>query len=220
MILKHLLAVGFLVAAWSVELTAGVSFSPYVSIRSTKTINPQKTKKTEASTEKETIKQHREAGIKAGLKFWSLFQFQVGVGQSTLKTTEKISEVKDDYGKLDMQKELSIPEGGDAEAEVKLTETQRIARASLIIDPGFWIFICRAKVGATARQRTIAKEDESGTSTTEFKATYGLHSGAGLGVRFSPSFYAIAEYGFEHYAFPPDLEPFERQASIGFNITI
>ena len=208
-----------LLFASATQAWAGITFSPYVSIRSTKSIAPQKKSKTGESTEKETVKQHKEAGVNASISFWSLLKLQGGVGQSKLTTTEKISAVKDEYGKIDVKKELSIPEDADPDSTLTIVNTQRVARASLIVDPGFWIFILRAKVGATAKQN-IREADDNGTVTRSEKLMYGLHSGVGAGIKFTPNFYAVAEYSFEHYNFPPSLEPFERQLSVSFNITL
>lgn len=195
---------------------AGFDISPYVSVRSTKSVRPDKKNK---SNENETIKQRNEAGIKASLSFWRLFKLGLGVGQSKLTTTEKVSQVKDEYGDIDMQKDLNMSTD-DPEASSKITETQNVARFNLMIDPSFWIFIVRAKIGVTAMQRIIESEitgQEKQTLTDGPK--YKPNSGLGLGVRLSPKMYFIAEYSAYHYKFP-EIEPFERELSVSFNVSL
>src|SRR4051812_46744453 len=74
---------------------AGITVAPYVSIKSTKSVKQDKKDKTQ---ENETIKQRKEAGLRAGISFWRLFSLQVSAGQNTLTTTEKTSVAKDEYG--------------------------------------------------------------------------------------------------------------------------
>lgn len=194
---------------------AGITFSPYVSIKSTKSVNPDKKDKTK---ENETIKQRQEAGVMAGVSFWRLFKFQLGVGQSKLTTTEKVSEAKDEYGEIDYEQDLDMSTD-DPTKDFKLTETQNVGKASLIIDPSFWIFIMRAKAGVTARQRIMESEvqGEAPVKHTE-DPTYKPHSGLGVGVRFGPRMYFMVEYNALHYKFP-EIEPFERELSVNYNIS-
>lgn len=195
---------------------AGVTISPYVSIKSTKSVKPQKKDKTK---ETESVKQRQEAGIRGSVSFWRLFSLTAGVGQSKLTTTEKVQDAKDEYGEIDYEKDLNMSTE-NPEQNLKITETQRNAKLTVAIDPGFWIFILRAKAGVTAQQRILETEQEGSEPTTlTFGPTYKPHSGFGLGVRFSRSMYAMAEYTFNHYKFP-EIEPFEREATISFSISL
>ena len=216
--MKHRLL--FLITALAFTLSsaaqAGVTVSPYVSIKSTKSVKPQKKDK---SQETETVKQRQEAGIRGSVSFWRLFSLTAGVGQSKLTTTEKVQDAKDEYGEIDYEKDLNMSTENPAQ-NIKITETQRNAKLTVAIDPGFWIFILRAKAGVTAQQRILETEQDGSEPTTlTFGPTYKPHSGFGLGVRFSRSMYAMAEYTFNHYKFP-EVEPFEREATISFSISL
>ena len=206
---------------WALALMAtpalgGVTVSPYVSIRSTKSVKPVKKDKTK---ETETVKQRQEAGIRGSLTFFRLLKLQASAGQSELTTTEKTQEAKDEYGEIDYEKDLNMSTD-DAESEIKITETQRNAKVSIILDPGFWIFILRAKAGVTATQRILEVETTGAEpTTTVFGPTYKPHSGVGFGIKFTPRFYAIAEYNVYHYAFP-EIEPFEREVAVSFSVEI
>ncbi|MEN9834364.1 MAG: hypothetical protein RL011_557 [Pseudomonadota bacterium] len=193
---------------------ARVQLSPYVSIRSTSSIKPQTNDK---STERATSKQRQEAGLRGALSFWRLFSLQASVGQSKLTTTSKVQEAKDEYGEIDFAEDMSVSTD-NPDNDLKVTETQRNARLSLAIDPGFWIFIVRAKAGVTATQRIIDTEETGKEPVNKtFGPTYKPHAGAGLGLRFSPKFYVMAEYNTFHYAFPK-IEPFEREVAMSFAI--
>lgn len=196
---------------------AGVTISPYVSIKSTKSVTPGKKDKT---TENETIKQKQEYGIQASLSFWRLFKTQLSVGQSKTTTTSKVSEVTDEYGKIDLSKDLNM-DTDQPDNEVKLTETQRVGKFSLMLDPSFSIFILRFKVGVTALQRIIEKE-EVGVDPSKITVgpTYNPHSGVGAGIRFGPRMYFMAEYNFFHYNYPKNIEPFERELAVSYNVSL
>lgn len=196
---------------------AGFSFAPYVSIKSTKSVTPGKKDK---STETETIKKRQEYGVRASLSFWKLFKTQLSVGQSKLTTTQKVSAVKDEYGEIDFNEELNM-DTSDPDKEIRLTETQNVGKFSLILDPSFSVFIARFKLGITARQRIIDKE-EIGVEPVKITdgPTYKPHSGLGVGIRFSPRMYVMAEYEVYHYKYPPDIEPFERELTVSYNISI
>lgn len=191
-----------------------VQLSPYVSIRSTSSIKPQTNDK---SKETATSKQRQEAGLRGAISFWRLFSLQASVGQSKLTTTSKVQDAKDEYGEIDFAEDMSVS-GDNPDNDLKVTETQRNARLSLAIDPGFWIFIVRAKAGVTATQRIIDTEETGKDPVNKtFGPTYKPHAGAGLGLRFSPKFYVMAEYNTFHYAFPK-IEPFEREVAMSFAI--
>lgn len=203
------LAVGLIPSAF-----AGVEIAPYVSIKSTKSVTPGKN-----NSEKESIKQHQEYGVRASVGFWRLFKTQLSVGQSKSTTTHKTSEAVDEYGEVDFSRDFNM-DTSDPENSMKLTETQRVAKFSLILDPSFSIFIARLKVGVTARQRIIEKEETGRTAEklTE-DPTYKPNSGVGLGIRFTPKMYFMAEYELYHYKFPK-AEPFERELSVSYNVSI
>ncbi len=209
-----LLCVAALVSSGVAE--ARVTVAPYVSIRSTKSIKPVKGNKDQ---EAETVKQRQEAGVRGSISFWRLFSLSASLGQSTLTTTEKTQAAKDEYGEIDYQKDLNMSTD-NPDNEIKITETQRNGKLSIVLDPGFWIFILRAKAGVTATQR-ILKVQETGEAETvqTFGPTYKPHSGFGFGIRFTPKFYAIAEYNMYHYAFP-EIEPFEREVAVSFAVEI
>lgn len=199
------------------EAWAGLSFAPYASIKSTKSVTPGKK---DQSTENEVIKQRNEYGIRASLSFWRLFKTQLSVGQSKLTTTQKTSQVKDEYGEIDLNTELNM-DTSDPDQEVRLTETQNVGKFSLIIDPSFSIFIARFKLGITARQRIITKDgDGIAPEKVVDGPTYKPHSGVGFGIRFTPRMFFMAEYEVYHYMFPPKVQPFERELSVSYNVSI
>lgn len=210
--------IGILPAVWlfAGDAFGGITVSPYVSIRSTKSIKP---KAKDKSQETETVKQRQEYGVRGGLTFFRLLGIQASTGQSVLTTTEKTQDAKDEYGEIDYQKDLNMSTD-NPDAEVKITETQRNAKLSVVLDPGFWIFILRARAGVTATQRILTVEETDKPKTTKTVGpTYKPHSGFGFGIRFTPRFYAMAEYNMFHYKFP-DLEPFEREATVSFAVEI
>lgn len=207
-----LVAAGLVLAS---PAMARVSISPYVSIKSTKSIKTNKKK----SEETETVKQRQEGGIRGSVSFWKIFALQASVGQSKLTTTQKTQDAKDEYGEIDYEKDLNMSTE-NPENEIKITETQRNGKLSIVLDPGFWIFILRAKAGVTATQRILEVEQTDQEATTQtFGPTYKPHSGFGFGVRFTPRMYAIAEYNMFHYKFP-EIEPFEREVALSFSIEI
>lgn len=201
----------------SSQAWARVTISPYVSIKSTKSVTPGKK---DSSTENETIKQRQEYGIQASVSFWKLFKTQLSVGQSQLTTTSKVSEVKDEYGKIDFAQDLNM-DTDQPDNEVKIKETQRVGKFSLMLDPSFSIFILRFKVGVTAMQRIIEKEEMGAEpSSITVGPKYNPHSGFGAGIRFSPRMYFMAEYNFFHYNYPTQIEPFERELAVSYNVSI
>ncbi|HYX36462.1 MAG TPA: hypothetical protein VE954_25425 [Oligoflexus sp.] len=212
---KTALASTFLIissTAW-----AKVTISPYVSIKSTKSVTPGKKA---SGTENESLKQRQEYGIQASVSFWRLFKTQLAVGQSRTTTTSKVSEAKDEYGKIDFAQDLNM-DTDQPDNEVKITETQRVGKFSLLLDPSFSIFILRFKIGVTAMQRIIEK-DELGLPSTSITVgpKYNPHSGFGAGIRFSPRMFFMAEYNFFHYNYPTQIEPFERELSVSYNVSI
>jgi hypothetical protein len=203
-------------AMFAQPVMAGITISPYVSIKSTKSVKPVKKS---AGQETETVKQRKEGGIRAGVRFFRLLNIQASAGQSVLTTTEKTQAATDEYGQIDFQKDLNMSTD-NPDSEVKITETQRNARLSIILDPGFWIFMLRAKVGVTATQRILTVEEVDKPATTStFGPTYKPHSGVGFGIRFSPKMYAMAEYNMYHYKFP-EKEPFEREVAVTYALEL
>jgi len=210
---KLIIITGLLVLAPSVY--AGISVSPYVSIKSTKSIKPQSAGSSSASK----TKQRQEYGVRGSVSFWRLFSLQVGVGQSTLTTTEKSVDAVDEYDQIDLKKDGDL-NTDDPDSEFKMTETQDVAKATVILDPGFWIFIARFKAGVTAKQRTV-KVEELGKDAVTIKPgpTYNPHSGFGLGVKLGRTMKFMIESSFEHYKFP-EIEPFEREVSVSFSVNL
>lgn len=203
------LAVGLMPSAF-----AGVEIAPYVSIKSTKSVTPGKN-----NSEDESIKQRQEYGIRGSVSFWRLFKTQLSVGQSKATTTHKTATAVDEYGEIDYSKDFNM-DTSNPENSMSLTETQRVAKFSLILDPSFSIFILRLKVGVTARQRIIEKS-EAGRPDEKLTEdpTYKPNSGVGVGIRFTPRMYFMAEYEMYHYKFPK-AEPFERELSVSYNISL
>lgn len=194
---------------------AGIIFEPYFSYRSTKSIDPNR----KENKDKETIKNREEKGLKAGLSFYNLFKIQASVGQSFTVTTTTYKDATDEYDEIDYQEDLNTDPDSESK-DIKIKETDSRATFSLLFDPSFWILIMRAKAGVLARQRIVKTfEEDTLIKESEPPVTYKPQAGLGLGVKFSPSIYAVLEYNFYFYKFP-ETEPFERAAelSIGFSI--
>ncbi|MES2745277.1 MAG: hypothetical protein V4655_07610 [Bdellovibrionota bacterium] len=211
---SSLLALLLIFSSVAPSVFAGVEFAPYVSIKSTKSVTPGKN-----NTEDQSIKQRQEYGIRAGVSFWRLFKTQLSLGQSKTTTTHQTNNAVDEYSEVDFNKDFNM-DTSDPANTMSLTETQRIGKFSLMIDPSFSIFIMRAKIGVTARQRIIEKA-EAGRPDQKIEApiTYKPHSGVGVGIKFGPKMYFMAEYEMYHYA-APKLEPFERELSVSYNVSI
>jgi hypothetical protein len=193
-----------------------ISIDPYVSVSSTKAIKADAKDK---SKENETIKQRTTYGVRANVTLLGrFFKFQLGLGQNQLATTQKQSEVKDEFGEIDLQSDLNMSTE-EPDKEIKIVETQRIGTASFVLDPSFSIFIMRAKAGVRATQRLFSKE-ESGQEKVEFEGpiTYKPLASAGAGVRLGRTMYFMAEYGFYFYKFP-ETEPFEREVSVSYGVS-
>ena len=78
--------------------------------------------------------------MRATISMWKLLKFQASVGQSKLTITENVTEATDEYDEINFQEELEI-DTTDPTADVSITETQRIGKASFVFDPSFSIFI-------------------------------------------------------------------------------
>jgi len=198
------------------QAIAGVSIAPYVSIKSTKSITPNAKDSTQESSK---VKQRQEMGVRGSLTFCSLFSLQLGVGQSVLTTTQKTQVATDEYGQIDYKKDLNMSTA-DAAAEIKITETQRLAKLGLSLDPSFSIFILRAKAGVGATQRILVSEvTAQPKKTSTFGPFYKPYAGIGAGIRFTPLMYFMAEYTFDYYAFPK-LEPFQREVTATYAVEL
>ncbi len=208
------LVLGGALLAFAGVAEAGVTVGPYVSIKSTKSVKPNK----KNATETEKVKQRQEAGLRAGVSFFRLFSLQLSAGQSTVTTTEKTQTAKDEYGEIDYETDLNMSTE-DPASEIKIIETQRNAKISVVVDPSFSIFILRAKAGVTATQRILETEVTGAEKVTKtFGPTYKPHSGFGAGVRLGASMYFIAEYNMLHYKFP-EIEPFEREVAVTYGVS-
>jgi len=191
-------------------------FAPYFKLSSTKAIEPNPSNKAE---EDFVTKQREEMGIRALLRTSRIFGIEASVGQSTLKVTEKTRFAKDEFDQIDFVEDLNM-DTSDPDRDVYTEDQMNVARFGTFIDPSFSIFMVRAAAGVQATQRKfkLGMADAEGESlTTPWK--YDPYATVGVGVRFSPAMYAMAEYGFHFYKFP-DLEPFSREATISFAIAI
>ncbi len=207
----------FLLALMSQSAEARISIAPYYSIKSTKSVNPAKKGET---IENEKVNQREEFGLRANIRFWRLLKFQLSVGQSNNTKTEKAVAVEDEYGEIDFQQDLNISVD-DPDKDISIKETQNVGKMSFVFDPSFSIFIARFKLGITARQRIITKEEQGLDPVTITEGpTYNPHSGFGAGIRFSPRMYFMIEYEFLHYKYPPDIEPFERTLTASYSVSI
>ena len=210
--MKVLMAIAFLMLI-NEKAIAGISFEPYYSVRSTKTVTGNRAE----GTETEKIKQREEKGLRAGIRLGSLFQFTFGVGQSFTETTTTENEIVDEFDEIDFSSDLDSSTEGK---EKKVKEFDNRARISFSFDPSFSIFIFRLKAGVTAKQRIqeLLIDDEL-QSRQEPDPTYNPHAGFGFGIRFNSQMFWMAEYSFDYYKFP-ELEPFERDLSVSFGFSI
>lgn len=192
---------------------AGIIFEPYVNIGSTKSLNTNKSK----GTETEKITERREAGLKAGLKLGKVFSLFAAAGQSTQTTTTSENEIVDQFGQIDFSKDLDMRTAGK---ETKIIETQNKAKVGFDLNPSFSIFIIRTSIGVAATQRLL-KAYEGSVLLKELspKPTYKPFAGAGLGVKFGPSMYAMAQYNFNFFMYPKTT-PFEREVSVSYGLSI
>ncbi len=136
-----------------------------------------------------------------------------------MTTTSKTQDVVDDFGEIDFEKDMNMSTDSP-DNEVKLSEKMIQARVGLALDPSFSIFVLRAKVGAqaTKREMTLTEQGKDPVKT-EPPITYKPYAGAGAGIRFSPKMYFMAEYSFFFFKFP-ETEPFQREVSVSFNVSI
>ncbi len=204
---------GFLLFSLANVAMAGIIFEPYYSVKSTKNVDPNRKQGTQ--TEKTSLRE--EKGIKVGLGLGNLFKIQASVGQNFQKTTKTDGPIEDEYDEIDLNKDIDT---SGANATYMKKETQNLGKASLIFDPGFWIFIMRLKAGITAKQRIISMYQNDVMVSEEKPApTYKPHAGLGLGVKLTPRMYFVIEYNAEFYAFPK-AEPFEKELAITYGFSI
>ena len=195
---------------------AGITVVPYVSIKSTKSISPNAKDSTQENSK---VKQRQEMGVRGALTFFRLFSLQLSVGQSVLTTTQKTQVATDEYAQINYQKDLNMSTN-DAATEIKITETQRVAKVGVSIDPSFSIFVLRAKAGVGATQRILVSEVTAKPKETHtFGPFYKPYAGVGAGIRFTPSMYFMAEYTFDYYAFPK-LQPFQREVTASYAVEL
>jgi len=197
------------------QALARIYVSPFVSTSSTKKISPAKTgsgKETSSTAQRTTY------GINAGVSFWKLFSLQLSVGRAQLDQTTKTQDAADDFSQIDLEEDLKM-DTSDPDSEVRKVEITDKAGASVMIDPGFWIFIARAKVGVQALRRTVSLTQDDVTTNTTPPILYKPLAGGGFGIRLSPKMKAMAEYQFFFYNYP-ELKPFEREVSITYSISI
>ena len=210
-----MILIGLMIMMNAHDAYGGINFEPYFSYRSTKGITSDRSK----GTETETIKNREEKGIRGGIGFFSLLKIQASVGQSFTVTTKKTNQISDEYDEIDFEKELNYDPNSEVK-DLKTKETDSRANISVIVDPSFWIFIARAKIGVSARQRVVKVfEGDTQVLKKEPPITYKPVAGAGLGVKFSYNMYAIAEYSVYFYKFP-EPEPFERSVSLSLGFSI
>ena len=209
-----ILWVGFVSVLYLPAHSASFSLAPYASINSTKSVLSNSD-----GSETDKRQQRITYGIRANITFFSIMRFQLGVGQSETKDTFKNQNVTDEFGKIDLKKELNISTD-DPDNEVEITETQRKGRVSLILDPSFSIFVLRARVGVQATQR-LFKKVATGETEEDFEGPieFAPTAGGGFGIKFTPKIFMIAEYVFHFYEFP-ELEPFERELAVSLNVSI
>jgi len=197
----------------SVSAYGGLFVEPYVNIASTKSL---KTNKANAS-ETEKTSERREAGVKAGLKLGKLFSLYLAGGQSTQITTSSEEQIVDQFAEIDFAKDLNMRTAGK---ETKIIETQNKAKFGVDIHPSFSIFILRAAVGVSATQRLLkAYEDNILLKEIRPEPSYKPFAGAGLGIKFGPTMYALAQYNFNFYMYPK-AAPFEREVSISYGLSL
>ncbi len=208
------LGLGVLFLVSTTHAKAGVTFEPYYSLRSNKSIKPGKD-----NTESESIRSYEDKGLRASLSFLRLFRFSLGVGQGVGTTTTTQRTLKDNYNEIDFDQELDMSTQTEG-TETKMVETQNRAKVNLVFDPGFWIFIARLQAGVTAQQRLVKLyEDGSLVKNLAPPITYKPNAGVGLGVRFSSQVFFMIEYAGYFYSFPK-LQPFEREASVSFGVSL
>ena len=197
----------------SANANAGVSIEPFVSMSSTKSITSNKTSGTETSK----INKRTTYGVRGNLSFWKLFKLQASVGTNKTEQTLQTSEAVDDYEEIDFKSDLNMSTNSPGQ-EIRLRETQYVGRVGVVLDPGFWIFIMRAKAGVQATQRIVEKEQDGVDPVkTTYGPTYKPYAGAGAGVKLGRRMFAIAEYNIFMYKFP-ETAPFEREVSVSYGV--
>jgi hypothetical protein len=199
---------------FAIPAYARLQIAPYASISSTKKISPA-----DAGKEDSKNVQRQTYGIRASFAMFRLLKIQASVGQNETTTVTKTQDAVDEYEEIDYEKDLEMSTD-DPDREVKISETQRLGRLGIVLDPGFWILIARAQAGVQATQRIVElQEGTEAAVKTEEPITYKPYAGAGLGVRLSPRLQAMAEYNIYMYKFP-EYEPFEREVTVSFIVAL
>ena len=214
MLRKSSVLLFIVVGLFSTAADAGISVSPYVSITSTKKIKPEETGKEKSDTQQKTV-----YGVRARISFFRLLGIEISAGQGKTETETTVGKASDTWDEVDYEDDLEMSTN-DPDKEVKTTETLRRARVGVTFDPGFWILIARAKVGAQASQREVElQESDEDPVTKTTPITYKPYAGAGLGVKFGPRMKVMAEYQWFFYKFP-EYEPFEREVTVSFTVAM
>jgi hypothetical protein len=213
---RQSLLLGFCVCFLSPSIAYGrIYVSPFVSVNSTKGIQTSKSSK---DKEDVTTTQRTTYGINAGVSFWRIFSLQLSVGRSQLDKTMKTQNAADEYGEIDFEQDLNM-DTSDPEAEIRKLEITDKARVGVVLDPGFWIFIARAKAGVQATKRSVELTQNQVTTKEDLPITYKPTAGAGFGVRLGPRMKAMAEYNLFFYKFP-DTKTFEREVAITYSVAL
>jgi hypothetical protein len=196
-----------------------IYFSPFVSVSSNKNIDASKVGQTSSSSSETAVTSQRTTyGLKAGLSFWRIFRFQTSIGRSQLEKTVKTQYAVDDFEQIDFEQDLNMSTS-DPDADVTTKEVMDKLRVSVVVDPGFWIFLMRAKMGVQASRRSISLSQNGVTTETLPPITYNPIAGAGLGVKLGRTMKAMIEYDFNFYKYP-ELKPLEREVSISYTIAL
>jgi len=192
----------------------GISIEPFAQINSIKT---KVRDKDDPTKETEVIRERKTVGLRVSLGLGRLFKLQASGGTNTTKHTTKQQDAVDEYEEIDYKADLDM--GTDSpDKEIKITEIQRRATASLVLDPSFKIFILRARAGATAIQREMTKEAVGENTVTLITPwTYKPTATVGAGIKIGSKMHFIAEYGYFFYAFPK-TQPFEQELTVSYGV--
>lgn len=192
------------------------SVSPYFSMK-TKTV--KKKDRNDPTKEVSKTRTRTEYGVKGSLRFMSIMKLSLGIGQNSMKKTEQVSELKDEYGEVDFNEDLGTSSRAPTD-EVTMTETQRLGKLTLSINPKMGPLIFKAGAGVTAKMRIIESEINGVKQPTIEKGpNYKPHSVVGVGMKLNSKTSIMLEYELYHYKFP-ELEPFERAVTLSAGVGI
>jgi hypothetical protein len=150
---------------------------------------------------------------------WRLLKLEGSVGQSVMENTFESQAAVDDFGSIDYEADANI-DTSDGAPPVKTTETMRQGRAGIALDPSFSIFILRGKAGVQGTQR-LMKVAQDGVTTEDIEEpiTYKPYAGYGGGIKLNSRTFFLMEYTFFLYKYP-EIEPFIREVSVSFGVSI